>query len=294
MGTWFLQLMPEFIVLLQRCCKSENIDPHAARGRQKKTSATQHGKPIPKHEAKTCSFTAEVLQKRKYWFPRSMGTPQKKERHAAWETDSETWRKNMLFYCRGVAKMKTSIPTQCEDAKKKWAPRSAGIQQLLFDTPHEGNCKIWLGQYELNHTCHYTLPAKRQMNWRDKIKSINGVWTQKTNGFLIQQKQNATARTSTRRVCALTLPGTHASNGIWGESLVFFADYKYVILRTYKNVQNHAMWQCICVPVQNAMIPGSCKFAPGITYIGIFCFPNNEIENMYKTNIKTTNAAGIK
>ena len=132
------------------------------------------------------------------------------------------------------------------------------------------------------------------MNWRDKIKSINGVWTQKTNCFLIQQKQNATARTSTRRVCALTLPGTHASNGIWGESLVFFADYKYVILRTYKYVQNHAVWQCIRVPVQNAMIPGSCKFAPGITYIGIFCFPNNEIENMYKTKVKTTNAAGTK
>ena len=132
------------------------------------------------------------------------------------------------------------------------------------------------------------------MNWRFNIKSNNGVWTQKTNGFLIQQKQNATARTSTRRVCARTLPGTRASCGIRGKSLVFFADYKYVILCTNKNVQNHAVWQYIRVPVQNAMIPGSCKFAPGITYIGIFCFPNNEIENMCKTNVKTTNAAGIK
>ena len=50
-------------VSLQRCCKNENIDSHAAWGRQKKTSATQHGKPISKHEAKTCSITAEVLQK---------------------------------------------------------------------------------------------------------------------------------------------------------------------------------------------------------------------------------------
>ena len=40
---------------------------------------------IPKDDAQTCTFTAEVLQKHKYRFPRSMGTPKKSERHAAWE-----------------------------------------------------------------------------------------------------------------------------------------------------------------------------------------------------------------
>ena len=62
-GSRFRNMKQKHAVSLQRCCKNENIDSHAAWGRQEKTSATQHGKPIPKNEAKTCSFTAEVLQK---------------------------------------------------------------------------------------------------------------------------------------------------------------------------------------------------------------------------------------
>ena len=128
MGSWFLQMMPKLIVLLQRCCKSENIDSHAGWGRQKKTSATQHGNVILTDDARIDRFTAEVLQKWTCWFPRSVRTPKKNECHAAWEADSYKWCQNWSFHCRGVEKVKILIPTQCEDAKKTRAPRSMGTR----------------------------------------------------------------------------------------------------------------------------------------------------------------------
>ena len=62
----FPKMMRKHALSLQRCCKNGNFDSHAAWGRQKKVSATQHGNVIFKHNAKTCIFTAEVLQKHKY------------------------------------------------------------------------------------------------------------------------------------------------------------------------------------------------------------------------------------
>ena len=74
---------PKMSFSLQRYCKNEKIDSHAGWGRQKKTSATQHGKLILTDGARIDSF-----------------------------------------HCRGVAKVKKSIPTQGGDAKKKRGPRS--------------------------------------------------------------------------------------------------------------------------------------------------------------------------
>ena len=126
MGNRFPKMKQKRVVSLQRCCKNENVDPHAAWGRQTKTSATQRRN----KKIGLCHTSRLKLQ----------------------YLDSPTWAKLAI---------------------------------------------------------HFSLPAKRQMNWSNKIKFTNVVWLQKTNEFMNWQKQNKNARTPSRRVSEWRLSETH-------------------------------------------------------------------------------------
>ena len=184
--------------------------------------------------------------------------------------------------------MKMLIPTQHGDAKQKRAPRSAGIRKSVCVTPHDWNCNIWIRQHEQNLQSIFRFQPSAK--WTEAIKLSSRM----SSGC--RKLMNLWIGRSKIKMRAL-LPGALVNEGcqkhtsatkFWGESLLFFANNKYVLLWSIKNMQNSAAWQYICVPVQQTMIPGSCKFAPGITFLGIFRFRNTQIKNMHKTNVKAT------
>ena len=161
MGSWFLQMVPELIVSLQRCCKSENIGSHARWGRQKKTSATQHGNAIcytsenPTEEvrrgvAKTKNMNA-TLHESDIFFWASSAQEQEKQiiRHLTDETID-------------FRKQKWRAPKATASGKKK---SDAKIKYILCENCAENMWLLRICKPRVHCGAHYQARLRNKAKW---------------------------------------------------------------------------------------------------------------------------------